>query len=83
MIHLINSRWMGICLGGSEVKLDNRLPLAVQGSDLGRVGNLWVRNLLRSNKTSGHRIKGRKLRHSRELFLLSKRRNRMRFCWQL
>ena len=40
--------------GWSEIKLGNRpsgsghRPLGVQGLDLGRVGNLWVTNLLRS-----------------------------------
>ena len=52
---------MGICLGGSEVKLGNGLkgngprPLGVQGSDLGRVGNLWVRNLLRRPQQQNQR----------------------------
>ena len=55
------------------------------GLDLGQGSTFWDRNHLRfrSNRTSGHRIKDRRLRHSQGFLLLRKRRNRMRFCRQL
>ena len=41
MIHLVNSRWMGICLGGSEVKLGNRLNGNGPQATLGAGGWVW------------------------------------------